>query len=140
MEYILEFKDFIDKNSAYNKKSRKDAEVNNRKLKKRLYKTVKDKENTDISIFLVNGLYVRNRLCVDYTMGGHPYVYSFIPENEMWIDNSLPKKDIAIVIQHELTEYNYMKYENMSYYDAHTKASQEEIKTRHVLKSKMKLM
>ena len=130
MQYILEFKDYIDQNSTYNIRSRKDKDVNLKKLQKKLYKKVKDKENNDMLVYLVNGIYVRNRLCVDFTMGGHPYVYSFIPEGEMWIDRSMSKFDIKIVIQHELTEYNAMKYDNKGYYDAHTKASNEEIKSR----------
>ena len=130
--YILEFKDFIDKGTKYNKDSRKDDKINLRKLQKKLYKTVKDKKESEMKVYLINGTYIRDKVCVDYTMGGHSYVYSFIPEDEIWLDNSMNKKDIDIVLQHELTEHNHMKYNNMSYGSAHTKASYEEIENREM--------
>ncbi|MBU3943003.1 hypothetical protein KKA24_03405, partial [Patescibacteria group bacterium] len=57
-----------------------------------------------ITVWLVYGRLVRSVLNVDFTEGGHDLVYSFVPKNEVWIDDDLLKKEIPYVILHELYE------------------------------------
>lgn len=129
MIYLLEYKDFIDQ-WDYNKLSRIDKELNLQKLNKQLYTTVNDRKGVEQVVYQIDGLYIRDFVCSDYWMGGHSYVYSFIPENEIWIDNFMREKDKQMVLRHELTEYNSMKYDNLNYEKAHKVASENEIKQR----------
>lgn len=83
-----------------------------------------------VKVFLVDGELVRDRLTIEYTMGGHHYRYPFIPENEVWIDNGMDRDDIEATIKHELHERNLMKYDKLSYSQAHHRASEVEKKYR----------
>src|SRR3990167_4237769 len=64
--------------------------------------------NDNVKIWLVDGKMVRNFFFVEYAEGGHDKVYDFIPENEIWIDEILPPKEIKFIIFHELRERNIM--------------------------------
>ena len=50
-----------------------------------------------LSVWIVNGRLVRSVFDIDFTAGGHDYVYEFVPENEVWIDDSIeePKEVIC---------------------------------------------
>ena len=76
-----------------------------------------------VKIYLVDGELVRDKLCIDYTMGGHHYRYSFIPENEVWIDNEMDEDDIEATIKHEMHERTLMKGQKMGYDKAHARSS-----------------
>ena len=41
------------------------------------------------SVWIVNGRLVRSVFDIDFTAGGHDYVYEFVPENEVWIDDDI---------------------------------------------------
>jgi hypothetical protein len=84
-----------------------------------------------VKIYKVDGDYVRSNTFVDFTEGGHFYVYKFIPENEIWID-ILPKMvDMVCNLAHELYERYIMKYDKLNYNDAHDKALSLEYRLRH---------
>lgn len=74
----------------------------------------------------VDGCWVRDHLDVDFTMGGHPARYSYIPADEVWIDACLPGKDQACTIVHELVEMRLMAEHGMRYGNAHELASRTE--------------
>ena len=76
-----------------------------------------------VKIYLVDGELVRDKICIDYTMGGHHYRYPFIPENEVWIDNEMDRDDIEATIKHEMHERTLMKGKNMGYDKAHSRSS-----------------
>jgi hypothetical protein len=83
-------------------------------------------------IWLVDGKKIRGtnnpsgrRLIVDFTQGGHHYVYPVIPENEIWIDdcNHAEREPVAA---HEAYERKQMKFKGKSYSKAHVMANREE--------------
>jgi len=101
-------------------------------LNKQLIKTEKVRDE-EVLIYSVNGTYVRDNYSIAFTMGGHHYVsdeYEYIPDGEIWIDQDLNEKDKEATIVHELTEYELMKYKDMSYEKAHDIANEEEKEVR----------
>jgi hypothetical protein len=77
---------------------------------------------SNIQVFIVDGLSIRNDLDIDYTMGGNWARYTFIPENQIWIDSCLVPDDKLATLMHELTELSWMA-EGLSYDDAHDLAN-----------------
>ena len=79
---------------------------------------------------MVDGRLVRSVFDIDFTEGGHEYVYEFIPENELWIDNDVKQYERGYVILHELHERNKMM-KGMTYNKAHQESSKIEYFCRH---------
>ena len=84
-----------------------------------------------VTVWLVNGKYVREHFYLDFTQGGHGYVYDFIPLNEVWIDDDLSTDERPYVIAHEFYERALMK-EGVTYDTAHTAANVVEKSARHI--------
>lgn len=61
-----------------------------------------------LSIWIINGKRVRDLLYVDFTAGGHEFVYKFVPKGEVWIDDDVPASDRNFVLVHELRERKLM--------------------------------
>jgi hypothetical protein len=97
------------------------------------YRTQKITNLNGVAVWLVDGIALRGGLKsgdIDFTMGGHGYRYLYVPEEEIWIDNSNAHHgDLEPVIWHEYIERNLMK-NGMDYGDAHTVASNLEITLR----------
>ena len=75
------------------------------KILKRVYKKpLFEKYAKNLKIKLVRGNIVRSLFYLDFTEGGHDKIYNFIPENEIWIDDKVYKKERALVLIHELRE------------------------------------
>lgn len=83
-----------------------------------------------MKVWIVDGRLVRDMYKTDFVLGGHGYVYSWIPNNEIWIDDQTDEVDIPFVLIHEITELKLMK-EGIKYTVAHNKASQTEYAARH---------
>lgn len=97
---------------------------------KKLFLTMKD----GIKIYLIDANYVRKKIDIDYTMGGHAYVYpKYVPEDEVWIDIKMVPSDQFATAVHELVERNLMKNKNITYSKAHDEASRQEKKIRKIL-------
>lgn len=56
------------------------------------------KLENNISVWIVNGRLVRSVFDTDFTEGGHDYVYEFVPENEVWIDNDIEEKEHGVCV------------------------------------------
>lgn len=82
--------------------------LDKRKIAKLVHKKLLKKYNGKVKVWLVKGNLVRNVVSVDFVQGGHDKVYSFIPKNEVWIDDSLNPEEWKFVILHELIERNLM--------------------------------
>lgn len=78
-----------------------------------------------IDIWLVDGRAVRDEHDENFTEGGHGLVYTYIPKDEVWIDDDLRDDDRPFVIFHELHERNIMA-KGEKYDRAHKLASKEE--------------
>ena len=61
-------------------------------------------------IFVVDGPYVREKYFIDYVEGGHGYVYTFIPKDEIWIERMDNPVDQGMNLLHEVYEMTLMKY------------------------------
>ena len=80
---------------------------------------------TGVKVWLVDGARVRNELDIDFTEGGHGYVYTFIPQDEVWIDDDIDPDERKFIILHELHERNLMSL-GLPYGKAHAEANQVE--------------
>jgi len=83
-----------------------------------------------LTVWIVNGRLVRSVFDIDFTAGGHDYVYEFVPENEVWIDNDVEESERGYVLVHELHERNRMA-EGLPYSKAHAESSRLEYHCRH---------
>jgi uncharacterized protein YkvS len=83
-------------------------------------------EKHSISVFTVDGEGIRNYLEVSYILGSHHLVDSFIPENEIWVEESLTGLDREAIIYHELVELERMRVDGWSYEMAHEFATEKE--------------
>jgi len=97
-----------------------------REVHERLWKKL---ENS-VSVWIVNGRLVRSAFDIDFTEGGHDYVYEFVPGNEVWIDDAIEEKERGYVLLHELHERNRMA-EGLPYSEAHSESSRLEFRCRH---------
>ena len=92
----------------------------------RLWKKLK----TSVNVLIVDGRLVRGIFNIDFTEGGHDYVYEFVPQNEVWIDNDLRESERPYVLLHELHERNLMA-RGWDYNRAHADSSKVEYRCRH---------
>ena len=89
------------------------------KIHKKLWINNKDK----LSVWIVNGEVVRDFLDVAFTEGSHGYIDSFIPKDEIWIDDDIFVSERKIILIHELHERRMMKNKKMKYLQAHKLAT-----------------
>lgn len=91
-----------------------------------LWKTLEN----GISVWVVNGRFVRSVFDIDFTAGGHDHVYEFVPTGEVWIDDAITEKERGFVLLHELHERNRMTT-GIPYSKAHAESSHIEFQCRH---------
>ena len=85
-----------------------------------------------LRVCAVDGEAIRNLLDVDFTMGGNAARYPYVPDGEIWVDESMSPLDTAATILHEALEYHDMRDRGHAYDPAHTFASEGEIALRHI--------
>jgi hypothetical protein len=78
-----------------------------------------------VHVWFVKGRLVRSLYDVEFTEGGHDYVYEFVPPNEVWIDDDVHEEERGFILFHELHERNLMA-KGMDYDTAHEEASRLE--------------
>jgi hypothetical protein len=83
------------------------------------------KLENSVSVWVVNGRLVRSTFDIDFTEGGHDYVYEFVPSNEVWIDDAIVETERGYVLLHELHERNHMA-KGWPYSKAHADSSRIE--------------
>jgi len=88
------------------------------------------KLESGLSVWIVNGRLVRSVFDIDFTEGGHDYVYEFVPGNEVWIDDAIMEMERPYVLLHELHERNRMAG-GWPYHKAHDESSRLEYHCRH---------
>lgn len=94
-----------------------------------LWKTVQGKAGP-VQVWIVNGLMVRNTTKTDFVEGGHAYVYPFMPEDEIWIEDQVSEEERSFVLLHEFTERHLMRNRKVDYDKAHEYASKVEFAAR----------
>jgi hypothetical protein len=89
---------------------------------------IEDKEG--IKIVEVDGTYIRDNIDIDFTAGGHEFVYpNYIRPGEVWIDKDMSPQDKEATVIHELNERMKMS-KGMMYEEAHDNSSRLEKKIR----------
>lgn len=83
-----------------------------------------------LGIWIVDGVKIRKELFIDFVLGGNDQRYKFIPNGEIWIDNSVSVEELEFTIVHEITERQLMVEKGWDYDRAHDAAAQEELKLR----------
>ncbi len=85
-----------------------------------------------VSVWKVNGKFIRDWIFIDFTEGGNTEAYPWMPPNEIWIDNSMyvPEDESQYTLLHELTEFNLMRQQGWNYAKAHDEACVTERKAR----------
>lgn len=86
--------------------------------------------NSDVKVWLIDGRLVRSDFYIDFTEGGHEFVYDFVPPSEVWLDNDLAVSEYPYVLLHEFYERSLMA-KGMIYNNAHRRASKLEWSCRH---------
>jgi hypothetical protein len=109
------------KKLTHNRQTLPDAQQVHERLWKKL-------EN-GLSVWIVTGRLVRSGFDIDFTAGGHDYVYEFVPENEVWIDNDTVEAERGYVLVHELHERRLMAA-GWPYSKAHADSSRLELRCR----------
>ncbi|NCN87069.1 hypothetical protein GW932_04500 [archaeon] len=129
MEKGLSYSMAIDKADLVEEKERKKSKYFLKAKKKRgnfvdmiHKKLLKKYSEGNLKVWVVDGELVRDKYFIDFTEGGHDKVYSFIPANEIWIDNDLSFRERKFVLLHEVHERNLMA-EGMNYSHAHHSSS-----------------
>jgi hypothetical protein len=88
------------------------------------------KLESGVRIWIVNGRFVKSIFDIEFIAGGHEYIYDFIPEREVWIDETIPETERGFILLHELHEWNQMSG-GTKYNLAHTESSRLEYRCRH---------
>jgi len=83
-----------------------------------------------IIVYIVNGEAVRDTFESDYSQGGNGFRYTFIPFNEVWIEDRFSEQEMRYIVTHECEELVRMR-DGMSYSKAHDEAKAIEDKMRH---------
>lgn len=97
----------------------------------KIHKELLGKTDEDISIWLVDARLVRSVFDLNFTEGGHDFVYPYVPFKEVWLDDDIFPNERAYVLLHEFFERNLMEKENLIYPEAHKLASRLEWEARH---------
>jgi hypothetical protein len=83
----------------------------------------------NIEVKLISGKVVRDLYYIDFTEGGHHFIYEWVPLKEVWIDDDLSATEREFVLLHELHE-RYLMAKGDSYTKAHASSSLIEYKCR----------
>jgi hypothetical protein len=97
---------------------------------KEVHERLWKKLENGVSVWIVNGRLVRSVFDIDFTEGGHDYVYEFVPENEVWIDDAMVEMERGYILLHELHERKQMA-KGLPYSKAHAESSRLEYFCRH---------
>ena len=75
---------------------------------------------------------------INFTMGGHHYVYPVqISENVICLDNCMDKDNVIATSIHEFVERTFMKFYGIQYEDAHSLSNSIEIIIRNFIEYKL---
>ena len=60
------------------------------------------------TIFFVDGEYIRNNIDDAFVLAGHHLAFDYIPENEIWVEDTVKKAERMFLIVHEMFENKLM--------------------------------
>lgn len=134
MEKGINYKEVLKKSDAIEKRERKkylNTKVIRkfRKIKKEtdiVHKRLLKKYSRKLKVWIVDGELVRDFISVDFEKGGHDKVYSFMPKNEIWIDDDVEPNEVKFILVHEMHERKLMS-RGMEYLPAHRDSNKIEL-------------
>lgn len=88
----------------------------------KIHKKLLGETDQKLKVWRIDGRLVRSAFYIDFTEGGHDFVYDYVPHNEVWLDDDLVAEELPFVAIHEIHERNLMK-RGWKYDDAHGSAS-----------------
>ena len=86
-----------------------------------------------MNVWIVNGEILRGRVDVDFTTGGNPARYSYVPNEDMWVEQDAKPSDSMPSLMHEFVEYTVMRKAGISNGNAHDIANVFEAQLRAAL-------
>ncbi len=113
-----EMRDEDEKIKKLKEELRKNKELVIKKIRKELLDSY---SNDKVKTYVVDSFLVRSLFYIDWVAGGHDKVYSFVPAQEVWIDNDIVAKERKYVLLHELHERYWMS-QGWKYEEAHNSA------------------
>jgi hypothetical protein len=93
------------------------------------YTTIPDPQGP-VEVWLVDGNLVRSYYKIDYTEGGHGYVYPWVPKPEIWVEDGVDHRELPYITCHEYLERRLMRDAGMEYDPAHEVCSTVEFDLR----------
>ena len=93
------------------------------------YLSLPDPRGT-VVVWLVDGNLVRSYYKTDYTEGGHGFVYPWVPEREIWVEDGVDHRELPFIGCHEYLERRLMRDEGLDYDTAHEICSKVEFNLR----------
>ena len=82
-------------------------------------------------VWLCDFDYLRDYVFVDAVGDANPSRYTFVPMDEIWIEDNMGEQDTFAITRHAYVEAELMKNEGLSYDRAHHTASMAELKFRN---------
>ena len=124
MEDGMDYDSAFDKADKFERSYRlkHEKKYDKKTLIKKIHLNLLKKYSKKIKVYIVNGRLVRDYLFIDFTEGGHDFVYDFVPKNELWLDYDIRRTERDFVLLHELYERNLMK-KGIKYEHAHKSVS-----------------
>src|SRR4030042_5046681 len=86
-------------------------------------------ERGKLTVWIIDGSYIRGHIDEEFTNFGQHYRYPYIPLNELWIDHEGEHDETQFFVDHLLVEHQLMA-KGMSYDKALVKADQVERRER----------
>ncbi len=83
-----------------------------------------------LKVRFVDGERVRAKH-VEFALGGHPWVYDFVPKGEVWLERMRSSASYRFTFAHEMIEIVLMRELGYPYLKAHTIANRLEGELRH---------
>jgi hypothetical protein len=72
-----------------------------------------------VRVWVIRGDLARDYYKTDYTEGGHGYVYPWVPEPEIWIEDGVDRRELPFIVCHEYLERRLMRDAKLDYDRAH---------------------
>ncbi|MEK9183631.1 MAG: hypothetical protein AAB890_00970 [Patescibacteria group bacterium] len=111
-EYQKNKSKFIEERRGYIKSLCEKGVIPNFEIKRELLED-------GLNLVYVDGSIIRKYIDPEFIFGGHSFVYSYVPEKEIWVDNLMNPLELPYIVLHEKIERKLMEKEGKNYDVAH---------------------
>jgi hypothetical protein len=70
--------------------------------------TMEKKKDGDLTVVMVDGKNIRAYIDPEFILGGHEFIYDYVPASEVWIDVKIDPAEIPYILLHEKVERELM--------------------------------